>query len=122
MITVLVIDRDPVVRLIVRRVLERAGIAVIAVADGLTALRRLASLRMDLVICESGTPGSDGTDAIAEIGRADPAAPILALSDKAREVTAAPQRTVALLSKPFTESELLSAVRRSLARPPSRET
>ncbi len=122
MITVLVIDRDPMVRLIVRRVLERAGIAVIAVTDALTALRRLASLRMDLVICEIGTPGSDGTDTIAEIGRADPQAPILALSDKAREVTAAPQRMVALLSKPFTESELLTAVRRSLARPPSHET
>jgi len=121
MITVLVIDRDPMVRLIVRRVLERAGIAVIAVADGLTALRRLASLRMDLVICEIGTPGPDGTDAIAEIGGVDPAARILALSDKAREVAAAPQGTMALLSKPFTESELLTAVRRSLARPPSRE-
>ncbi len=121
MITVLVIDRDPMVRLIVRRVLERAGIAVIAVGDALTALRRLASLRMDLVICEIGTPGPNGADAIAEIGRADPSARVLALSDKAREVAAAPQGTMALLSKPFTESELLTAVRRSLARPPSRE-
>jgi CheY-like chemotaxis protein len=120
MITVLVIDGDPAVRLTLKRVLERAGFAVIAVADGLTALRRLASLKMDLVIAETAMPGLSGEAAIAEIGRADPAARILALSDKHRELPAAPQGAVAMLGKPFTESELLSAVRRSLARPPGR--
>jgi len=120
MITVLVVDGDPAVGLTIRRVLERAGFAVIAVPDGPTALRRLASLKMDLVICEIEMPGPAGEAAIAEIGRADPAARILALSRKDRAIRDARHGTVAMLDKPFTESELLSVVRRSLARPPGR--
>src|SRR5260370_17843332 len=107
MITVLVIDGDPAVRLTVKRVLERAGFAVIAVPDGLTALRRLASLKMDLVICEIGMSGPTGEEATAEIGRADPTARILALSDKGRATPAVPHGTVALLGKPFPANELL---------------
>jgi hypothetical protein len=42
------------------------------------------------------------------------------LSDKHRRAQAAPQGIATVLGKPFTESELLSAVRRSLARPPGR--
>ena len=120
MITVLVVDGDPVVGLTIRRVLERAGFAVIAVPDGPTALRRLASLKMDLVICEIEMPGPAGEAAIAEIGRADPAARILALSHKDRAIRDARHGTVAMLDKPFTESELLSVVRRSLARSAAR--
>jgi CheY-like chemotaxis protein len=120
MITVLVVDGDPAVGLTIRRVLERAGFAVIAVPDGPTALRRLASLKMDLVICEIEMPGPAGEAAIAEIGRADPAARILALSHKDRAMRHARHGTVAMLDKPFTESELLSVVRRSLARPAPR--
>src|ERR1700730_14388991 len=80
--TGLVVDGDLAVGLTIRRVLERAGFAVIAVPDGPTALRRLASLKMDLVICEIEMPGPAGEAAIVEIGRADPAARILALSHK----------------------------------------
>jgi CheY-like chemotaxis protein len=70
MITVLVVDGDPAVGLTIRRVLERAGFAVIAVPDGPTALRRLASLKMDLVICEIEMPGPAGEATIA--GSAEP--------------------------------------------------
>jgi hypothetical protein len=65
-------------------------------------------------------PGPAGEAAIAEIGRADPAARILALSHKDRAMRHARHGTVAMLDKPFTESELLSVVRGSLARPAPR--
>src|SRR5580704_11842946 len=117
MITVLVIDGDPAVRLTAKRVLERAGFAVFAAANMSAALRPLGSLKMDLVICEIDMLRAD---AIAELVGADPAVRVLALSDKHREAPAAPQGMAAMLGKPFTESELLSAVRRSLARPPAR--
>ena len=120
MITVLVIDGDPAVRLTAKRVLERAGFAVFAAADMSAALRPLGSLKMDLVICEIDMLGAGAADAIAELVGADPTVRVLALSDKHREAQAAPQGMAAVLSKPFTESELLSAVRRSLARPPGR--
>jgi len=116
MITVLVIDGDPAVRLTVKRVLERAGFAVFAAADMSAALRPLGSLKMDLVICEIDMLGAGAADAIAELVGADPAVRVLALLDKHRGAQAAPQDAVAMLGKPFTASELLSAVRRSLAR------
>jgi CheY-like chemotaxis protein len=118
MITVLVIDGDPAVRLTAKRVLERAGFAVFAAADMSAALRPLGSLKMDLVICGIDMLEAGAADAIAELVGADPA--VLALSDKHREAPAAAQGMAAVLGKPFTESELLGAVRRSLARPPGR--
>ena len=117
MITVLVLDGDPAVRLTVKRVLERAGFAVFAAADMSAALRPLGSLKMDLVICEVDMLGAGAADAIAELVGADPAVRVLALLDKHRGAPVAPQGVAAVLGKPFTESELLSAVRRSLARP-----
>ena len=120
MITVLVIDGDPAVRLTAKRVLERAGFAVFAAADMSAALRPLGSLKMDLVICETGMLGAGAADAIAELVGADPAVCVLALSDKRRGAQTVPQGVAAALGKPFTKSELLSAVRRSLARPAAR--
>ena len=119
MITVLVIDGDPALRLAAKRVLERAGFAVFAAADMSAALRPLGSLKMDLVICEIDMLRAGAADAIAELVGADPVC-VLALSDKHRRAQAAPQGIATVLGKPFTESELLSAVRRSLARSPGR--
>ena len=119
MITVLVIDGDPAVRLTAKRVLERAGFAVFAAADMSAALRPLGSLKMDLVICQIDMLGAGAVDAIAELVT-DPAVRVLALSDKARAIPAAPHGAMAILNKPFTESELLTAVRRSLARTAAR--
>ena len=119
MITVLVIDGDPTVRLTVKRVLERAGFAVFTAADMSAALRPLGSLKMDLVICQIDMLGAGAKDAIAELVT-DPAVRILALSDKDDTIPAASHGAVARLGKPFTESELLGVVRRSLARPPGR--
>ena len=56
MITVLVIDADPVVRLVARRVLEPAGFTPIAVADASAALARLAVVRTDLFLVQGIPP------------------------------------------------------------------
>ena len=69
MITVLVIEADPAVRLAVRRVLEPAGFTLIVVADASVALARLAVVRADLVICDIDALASDcspATNAIAD--------------------------------------------------------
>jgi CheY-like chemotaxis protein len=110
MVTVLVIDADPAVRLAVKSVLEPADLTVIAVAEAAAALERLAVLRADLIICdvEASTPdGKPATSAIADI---DPSARILMLVPKHRDAAGA-------LEKPFTPSELLRKVRRALVGP-----
>ena len=57
--TVLVIDGNDHMRALVRATLQALGVATIAEArDGNAALRRLAAVRPDLVICDAGTEGA----------------------------------------------------------------
>jgi CheY-like chemotaxis protein len=114
MITILVIDADPAVRLTARRVLERAGCTVIAAADRRSALARLASLKVDLLVCDIGEDRNGGPS-LRDLGSSDPGMRMLVLAPKDLSSPAADAGTSDLLGKPFTESELLRAVRRSLA-------
>jgi CheY-like chemotaxis protein len=114
MITILVIDADPTVRLIARRVLERAGCTVIAAADRGSALTRLASLKVDVLICDIGED-QNGGPSLRDLGSSDPGMRMLVLSRKDLSSPAESAGAGDILGKPFTESELLAAVRRSLA-------
>jgi CheY-like chemotaxis protein len=117
MITVFVIDRDPAVRLAARRVLEPAGFTVVAAADAAAALARLAVLRADLVVCDIDALAPDGRPVISAIADLDPAAQILALFPKHRDTAGMLPYVANALGKPFTESELLTKVRRALVGP-----
>jgi CheY-like chemotaxis protein len=114
---VFVIDRDPAVRLAARRVLEPAGFTVIAVADAAAALARLAGLRADLVVCDIDALAPDGRPVISTIADLDPAAQILTLFPKYRDTAGMLPYVGNALGKPFTESELLTKVRRALVGP-----
>lgn len=120
MITVLVIDADPAVRLAARRVLEPAGFTVIAVGNAAAALARLAVLRADLVICDVDVVAPDGRSAMAAINDLDPLAQILALFPKHRDTAGMLPYVANALGKPFTASELLAKIRRSLVGPAPR--
>jgi len=96
MTPILVIDRDAETRLIARRVLERAGFAVSTAARHCRAGAR----DFDLVIADLAQVSLDA------LRRRYPRARVLAISDEGR----------AELAKPFTASQLLSAVRLCLAR------
>jgi DNA-binding NtrC family response regulator len=117
MITVVVIDADPAVRLAARRALEPAGFTVIAVADAAAALVRLSVLRADLVICDSDVLAPDGRPASSAIADVDPAAQVLALFPKERDTAGMLPYVRNALGKPFTASELLTKVRRALVGP-----
>ena len=119
MITILAIDADPGVRLTARCVLKRAGFTVITAADRRGALACLASLKADLVICDIDEDRSNGPT-LRDSGNWDPGMRMLVLSRKDLSSPAPVTCDDGLLGKPFTESELLTAVRRSLARPASR--
>jgi|SRR5205823_12042326 len=117
MITILVIDADPAVRLAARRVLEPAGFTVIVVSDAAAALVRLSVLRADLVICDSDALSADGRPAVSAIAELDPSAQILALFPKDRDTAGMLPFIGNALGKPFTASELLTKVRRALVGP-----
>src|SRR5262245_34813327 len=117
MITILVIDADPAVRLAARRVLEPAGFTVIAVSDAAAGLVRLSVLSAALAICDSAALAPGGTSAVGAIADLDPSAPSLALFPKQRDTAGMLPYVGNALGKPFTPSELLTKVRRALVGP-----
>jgi DNA-binding response OmpR family regulator len=105
MIKVHVIDGDAVVRLAARRVLERAGFAVSDAKDETSA----APDAPDLVIADLAVVS------LAAMRRHHPTAGVLAsTSDGVASAEAA--MITGSIRKPFTESQLLAAVRLCLAR------
>ncbi|HEX5409899.1 MAG TPA: GAF domain-containing protein [Gemmatimonadaceae bacterium] len=69
---VLVIDDDPAVRAITRRVLSREGYDVVEAADGETGLRLARELHPHLITLDILMPGMDGWAVLAAL-KADPA-------------------------------------------------
>src|SRR6266446_4440202 len=105
MTTIHVIDSDPALRLAVRRALERAGYTVTdAAKEGATPSRP------NVVIADLSAVS------LAAIRRLHPASRVLAISRQGLAL-AGRGRIVGRLATPFTPSQLLTAVRLSLARP-----
>jgi DNA-binding NarL/FixJ family response regulator len=70
---VIVADDDPLARRVLRDVLQRAGITVIAeVGSGREAIELTAYYRPDVVVMDLIMPGMDGLEATTEITRTTP--------------------------------------------------
>jgi diguanylate cyclase (GGDEF)-like protein len=69
---VLIVDDDPVVRLLAGRTLATAGFEVEEVADGRQALESIARARPGLVLLDVEMPVMDGFETCAAIRRTDP--------------------------------------------------
>lgn len=116
---VLYVDDDDVVRLVVERLLERAGLRVAAMAsvsDALNALRA-APAAFDLVVTDFNMPGSSGLELASEVARLRPDLPIVIasgyVSDELRRGAAA-AGVRHLLQKQNLIEELVPLVRRVL--------
>jgi signal transduction histidine kinase len=68
--TVLIVDDEPTVRMLVAEILEDLGYAVIEAADGAAGLQALQSdARIDLLITDVGLPGGINGRQVADAGR-----------------------------------------------------
>ena len=112
---IIVIDDDAdIVRLVAIR-LARAGHDVDEYYDGTSGLGAIQSSKPDLAVVDWMMPGLDGIG-VAQAVRADAALaamPLLLLtarSDPAEHDYACAQGFSAVVTKPFTKAELLSAV------------
>ena len=69
--TVLVVDDEPTVRMLVTEVLEDLGYTAIEAADGPAGLKVLRSdVRIDLLVTDVGLPGGMNGRQVADAGRA----------------------------------------------------
>ena len=117
--SILVVEDDEQVRMLVTVVLEDLGYQVEVVGDANGAIPILQSARgIDLLITDVGLPGLNGRQ-LAEIARQSrPQLPVLFMTgyaEKAQERAAFLEEGMAMIAKPFLLDAFSAAVRQSMA-------
>src|SRR5258705_2245071 len=75
--SVLVVDDEPGIALLCKRVLSRAGYDVVALTDPREAIEHLQHQRVDLLLVDIRMPEIDGFDVISRAQRAQPDVAVL---------------------------------------------
>ena len=114
--TILVVDDSSALRRTLALTLQKAGYRVVEARDGLEALNQLETTAVNLVICDVEMPNMNGFEFLSQRRRnsAYVKIPVFMLTSRSNEK----HRSLALqlgatsyFSKPYIESELLSAIR-----------
>ena len=120
MADILIIDDEPGVLRVLRKILEGVGHVVTEAPDGEVALRQYQGEPADLVITDIFMPGMDGIEFLVHIRNTFPDARVLAMSgggllsrDQALS-DAALLGADQILQKPFSRDEVLEAVDKTL--------
>lgn len=122
MASILIIDDEPSVLRILRRMLEEAGHVVTEAPDGDVAFQQFQGQPADLVITDVFMPDMDGIELLVNIRRSFPETRVLAMSGGgllSREQALGDASLLGadeILPKPFTKDEVLATVDRILAR------
>ena len=118
--TVLIVDDEPTIRLLVADILSEAGYRVIEGEDGPAGLRALAaSPRVDLLITDVGLPGGMNGRQVADAARASrPGLEVLFITGYAENAVLNHghlERGMHVLTKPFAVEALVRRVREIVA-------
>ncbi len=105
---ILVVDDEPMVRLVTTKLLRIRGHTVDDADGGAAALAFLAETPVDLVVTDLSMPGMSGRELAAEIRRRFPALPIILLTGDT-DVQAEGSDVAAVVRKPF-QIDALEAV------------
>jgi len=114
--TILVVDDEPAVRMVLKIVLEKSGFQVIVASDGAEALETFERMREQIrvIITDMAMPGMNGLDLIRFIREFDEAVDIVATTgmttpDQMQAIRDAGVRHV--LSKPCGSRKMLDLIR-----------
>ena len=118
--TVLVVDDEPVVRMLVVDILEEMGYKAIQAADSLAGLRLLRSdARIDLLVTDVGLPGGMNGRQMADAGReVRPDLKVLFITGYAEQTVLGDGHLrpgMAVLTKPFPVDTMAARIREMLA-------
>ncbi len=117
--TILVIDDDPVIGLILKRILQEQGFDVIITSNGQAGLNTAREIHPALIICDWVMPGLDGLEVCQQI-KADPALThtffilLTSRSEVKDRVVGLDTGADDFLSKPIDVAELQARVRAGL--------
>ncbi|NOZ59591.1 MAG: response regulator [Euryarchaeota archaeon] len=119
MAKILIVDDEPDIRFIARKILEKAGHSVIEAESGASCLQRLEDEHFDLILLDVVIPDSDGWEVCRRIkvnGKTKHI-PVVMFTVRAQEEDVERSRECgaeAHISKPFEIRELLRTVERVL--------
>jgi DNA-binding response OmpR family regulator len=124
--SVLVVDDEPTIGLVVSRYLERAGYATRVAADGYDAIRLAGEQRPDLVVLDIMLPGLDGLEVMRRLQEHERTSVILltAKGEPADRIVGLQRGADDYVVKPFSPGELVArvdAVMRRVDPPPTAE-
>ena len=120
--TVLVVDDDPVVHWVLRRLLEGMGFQMARANNGLEALELAARDLPQLIILDVLMPEMGGLTVLRKLKEAEatkgiPVIVLTSLAQRTTQLEASNSGADYFLSKPFTEAELMTALRQLLPKP-----
>ena len=119
---ILVIDDEPHIRSLLKRMFEREGFHVATASDGKEGLAMFEQEPADIVITDIIMPGMEGIETIRALRKSNPTLPILAMSGGGRMAPDAYLNMAKLLGayevlrKPIEREVLLSVVLKALGR------
>ena len=117
---ILIIDDEPLIRNVLRQMLERAGYEIIDAPDGEAAMKLIQHESADLVITDILMPEKDGLETIIDLKRRFPEIKIIAMSGggyigpEDYLHMAVKLGVVRTFNKPIEREDLLAAVREIL--------
>jgi signal transduction histidine kinase len=119
--TVLIVDDEPSVRMLVTEVLAELGYTAVESADGASALQVLRSdARIDLLVTDVGLPNGMNGRQLADFARiARPALKVLFITGYAEKAAIGPNGLdggMAILTKPFAMDGLAARIKELLVR------
>jgi CheY-like chemotaxis protein len=112
MTTALVVDDEPMVRQLIRRILEPDVCEVVEVDGGESALRLIQQqpAAIDVVLTDLVMPGIDGFDVVEVLSRHLPDLPVVCMTGYGGQLAPIRRVTTPVLPKPFTTEALRGVI------------
>src|SRR4029077_6446934 len=115
---ILLLDDDPGVRRMLRRVLENEEYLVRSASTGAEALQIAAREYVDLVLLDLNLPGENGWEVFERLTTANPTMPVIVITARSNQIFPALASGVgALMEKPLDLPKLLLTIAELLAEP-----
>ena len=113
---ILVVDDEPVIRVLIKRILAQDGYRIREAGSGEQALAELKANGSDiaLLLTDLAMPGMHGTELAARARTLVPNLPVLYMSGYSDELSKL--QSTEFIQKPFNHSALLNKVRNAMSR------
>ena len=115
--TILIIDDDQMILMILKQTLTKAGYRILTAISGEEGINQLANSQTDLVLTDYLMPGMTGIEVLSVIKQNHPAMPVIMLTahgDIALTIKAIQLGAEDFIEKPIHSRELVEVIKRTL--------